>query len=85
MYGPLQKTASKVALLSSASKNKTFCSFSPPLPPTSHSPSQQHKSLRITVVKELPEAAAKSYTLLCPLFFPLVLRETYFAQENLCS
>lgn len=54
-----------IVLLSSASKNKMFCSLSPPLPPTSPSQPQQHKSLRITVVQELPEAAANSYTLLC--------------------
>lgn len=55
-----------IVLLSSASKNKMFCSLSPPLPPTSPSQPQQHKSLRITVVQELPEATANSYTLLCP-------------------
>lgn len=68
-------------LLSSASENKMFCSLSPllPLPPP------HRKSLRITVVKELPEATANSYTPLCPLFSPLlILTGIYFAQENSC-
>ncbi|MEQ2309804.1 hypothetical protein AMECASPLE_002356 [Ameca splendens] len=62
MFRPLLKAASKVALLLTASKNKTFCSL---IDSNSHFPSSY----------SLPGAAANSHNLLLSHFTPPVSKK----------